>query len=55
MQAFAWFHVAVALAKGDTRSIYMDERDSLADEMTPEQIAEAEMLAAEYFEKYKAK
>ena len=50
IQAFAWFKVANA--NGRNAQI---ELERLAHYMNPEQIAEAQKLAAEYFEKYNAK
>ena len=51
VQAHAWYNTAYANGySGKTIT-----RDELAKLMTPEQIAEAQKLAREYFEKYKAK
>ena len=51
VKAYAWFNVASANGSdGGTKG-----RDLIAKEMTPEQIAEAQKLSREWFEKYQPK
>ena len=52
VQAHAWYNVSSANGGGE---LSQNNRDLLAIGMTPEQLAKAKKLAAEYFEKYKAK
>ncbi|MNV95887.1 Localization factor PodJL [compost metagenome] len=49
--AYVWF--SVAAANGYT--LAMGPRDEVAQELTPASLAEAQALAAKYFEKYQPK
>ena len=51
VQAHAWFNVASANGSVGASEL----RDEVANQMTPEQIAKAQELAREYFEKYQPK
>ena len=51
VQAHAWFNVASANGHG----FASESRDEVAEKMTTEQIAKAQELAKEYFEKYQPK
>jgi TPR repeat protein len=56
IEAHKWMSLAAARATGDNQKRFGDARDSLAEVMTPEQIAEAQKRASEWtvaFEKRK--
>jgi hypothetical protein len=56
IEAHKWMSLAAARATGDNQRRFADARDSLAKDMTPEQIAEAQKRATEWtaaFEKRK--
>ena len=49
--AYAWYNVAAAKgSKGASKN-----RDSIAKDMTPQQIAKAQELSAKWFEEYQPK
>jgi len=48
VQAHMWYNLAASDLTGDDRELAAKNRDSLAEEMTSEQIAEAQRLAREW-------
>ncbi len=48
VEAHMWLNLATAQSSGEDRDRYMKTRDTLAEEMTPEQIAEAQRRAREW-------
>ena len=55
VQAHAWYNVASANFSELVSELGSKKRDQVAELMTPEQIAKAQELAKEYFEKYQPK
>ena len=48
LAAYMWLSLAAAQASDEDRDFFVAERDVVAAEMTPEQIAEAQRLAREW-------
>ena len=48
VQAHMWFNLAASRLTGEQREIAVRGRDSVADRMTPDQLADAERLAREW-------
>ena len=50
VEAYKWFNLATTYADAEYRELYADQRDTAADRLTPEQRAEGQRLAREWFE-----
>ena len=54
VEAHKWFNIAASLADEDGdeegRKTFAENRDGVAEDMTPQQIADAQKLAREWFE-----
>jgi hypothetical protein len=48
VQAHKWYSLSASIATGVLRGMAEDNREGVAEHMTPEQIAEAERLAREW-------
>ena len=48
VQAHMWFNLAASRSTGEMREDAVERRDQIANEMTPDQLAEAQRLAREW-------
>ena len=48
VQAHMWFNLAASRSTGEVRDDAVERRDQIANEMTPDQLAEAQRLAREW-------
>jgi TPR repeat protein len=52
IKAYHWLNLAASRASGENQIEYAEARDALAARMTPDQLAEAQKLARDWFEAF---